>query len=67
MKPAITRWNLAPLKPHGAPPQRGRPRKGEGFRFAFVLPAEAAPFNEQVDRLIAQAAACEVGQLHFRL
>jgi LacI family transcriptional regulator len=40
----------------GAPPQRGRPRIGENFRFAFVLPAEAAPFNELVDRLIAQAA-----------
>lgn len=40
----------------GAPPQRGRPRKGENFRFAFVLPAEAAPFNELVDRLIAQTA-----------
>ncbi|HSW25863.1 MAG TPA: LacI family DNA-binding transcriptional regulator [Burkholderiaceae bacterium] len=40
----------------GAPPQRGRPRKGENFRFAFVLPAETAPFNELVDRQIAQAA-----------
>jgi LacI family transcriptional regulator len=40
----------------GAPPQRGRPRKGENFRFAFVLPADAAPFNELVDRLIAQTA-----------
>ncbi|HYJ97814.1 MAG TPA: LacI family DNA-binding transcriptional regulator [Burkholderiaceae bacterium] len=40
----------------GTPPQRGRPRKGENFRFAFVLPAEAAPFNELVDRQIAQAA-----------
>ncbi len=40
----------------GAPPQRGRPRIGENFRFAFVLPADAAPFNELVDRLIAQAA-----------
>jgi len=40
----------------GAPPQRGRPRIGENLRFAFVLPADAAPFNEQVDRLIAQAA-----------
>ncbi|MBI5717153.1 MAG: LacI family DNA-binding transcriptional regulator [Burkholderiales bacterium] len=40
----------------GAPPQRGRPRKGEGFRFAYVLPAETVPFNELVDRLIAQAA-----------
>ena len=40
----------------GLPPQRGRPRQGENFRFAFVLPAEATPFNELVDRLIAQAA-----------
>ena len=40
----------------GAPPQRGRPRIGENFRFAFVLPAEPAPFNDLVDRLIAQAA-----------
>jgi LacI family transcriptional regulator len=40
----------------GSPPQRGRPRKGENFRFAFVLPADAAPFNELVDRLIAQTA-----------
>jgi LacI family transcriptional regulator len=40
----------------GSPPQRGRPRMGENFRFAFVLPAEASPFNELLDRLIAQAA-----------
>src|SRR5512138_733269 len=40
----------------GAPPQRGRPRKGENFRFGFVLPADPAPFNELVERLIAQAA-----------
>jgi LacI family transcriptional regulator len=40
----------------GAPPPRGRPRKGENFRFAFVLPAEPSPFVELVDRLIAQAA-----------
>lgn len=40
----------------GAPPQRGRPRRGENFRFAFVLPADASPFNELVDRRIAQAA-----------
>jgi len=40
----------------GSPPQRGRPRKDDNFRFAFVLPADAAPFNELVDRLIAQAA-----------
>ncbi len=40
----------------GAPPPRGRPRIGENFRFAFVLPADAVPFNELVDRLIAQTA-----------
>jgi LacI family transcriptional regulator len=40
----------------GAPPQRGRPRKGDNFRFAFVLPAEGSPFIELVDRQIAQAA-----------
>jgi LacI family transcriptional regulator len=40
----------------GAPPQRGRPRRGDNFRFAFVLPAEATPFVELVDRQIALAA-----------
>jgi LacI family transcriptional regulator len=40
----------------GAPPPRGRPRKGENFRFAFVLPGESTPFVELVDRQIAQAA-----------
>ena len=40
----------------GSPPQRGRPRRGENFRFAFVLPADTVPFNDQVERLIAQAA-----------
>jgi len=40
----------------GSPPQRGRPRKGENFRFAFILPADPSPFNELVERLIAQAA-----------
>lgn len=40
----------------GSPPQRGRPRRGENFRFAFVLPAEPSPFVELADRQIAQAA-----------
>jgi LacI family transcriptional regulator len=40
----------------GSPPPRGRPRKGENFRFAFVLPGEGTPFVELVDRQIAQAA-----------
>ena len=40
----------------GAPPQRGRPRRGANFRFAFVLPADESPFLELVDRQIAQSA-----------
>jgi LacI family transcriptional regulator len=40
----------------GAAPQPGRPRRGENFRFAFVLPAEPTPFLDLVDRQIAQAA-----------
>jgi LacI family transcriptional regulator len=40
----------------GAPPLRGRPRKGHNFRFAYVLPAEESPFLGLVDRQIAQAA-----------
>jgi LacI family transcriptional regulator len=39
----------------GAPAPRGRPRT-ENFRFAYVLPADATPFFELVDRQIAQAA-----------
>ena len=41
----------------GAPQQPGRPRRGENFRFAFVLPAEESPFIGLVDRQIAQAAS----------
>jgi LacI family transcriptional regulator len=40
----------------GNPPQRGRPRRDANLRFAFVLPAEATPFLELVDRQIAQSA-----------
>jgi len=40
----------------GAPQQPGRPRRGENFRFAFVLPAEDSPFLTLLDRQIAQAA-----------
>jgi len=40
----------------GTPPQPGRPRRGENFRFAYVLPAEAAPFFGLIERQIAQAA-----------
>jgi LacI family transcriptional regulator len=40
----------------GSPQQPGRPRRGENFRFAYVLPAEESPFLSLVDRQIAQAA-----------
>lgn len=40
----------------GAPPQPGRPRRGENFRFAYVLPADDSPFLELIERQIAQAA-----------
>jgi LacI family transcriptional regulator len=40
----------------GAPQQPGRPRRGENFRFAYVLPADDTPFLGLVDRQIAQAA-----------
>ena len=41
----------------GAPPLRGRPRRGENFRFAYVLPADSSPFLDLVERQIAQAAS----------
>ena len=40
----------------GAPQQPGRPRRGQGWRFAFVLPADNLPFLGLVDRQIAQSA-----------
>jgi LacI family transcriptional regulator len=40
----------------GAPQQPGRPRRGENFRFAYVLPADDSPFVGLIDRQIAQAA-----------
>jgi LacI family transcriptional regulator len=40
----------------GSPLMPGRPRRGANFRFAFVLPAEPAPFLDLVERQIAQAA-----------
>jgi len=40
----------------GTPQQPGRPRRGENFRFAFVLPAEETSFLGLLDRQIAQAA-----------
>ena len=40
----------------GTPQQPGRPRRGENFRFAFVLPADDSPFLNLVERQIAQAA-----------
>jgi LacI family transcriptional regulator len=44
----------------GAPQQPGRPRRGENFRFAYVLPADGSPFGSPfvglIDRQIAQSA-----------
>ncbi len=40
----------------GTPQQPGRPRRGASSRFAFVLPADASPFLDLVERQIAQAA-----------
>jgi LacI family transcriptional regulator len=40
----------------GAIRQPGRPRRGENFRFAYVLPDEASPFISLIDRQIAQSA-----------
>jgi LacI family transcriptional regulator len=40
----------------GAPQQPGRPRRGGNARFAYVLPADASPFLDLVERQIAQAA-----------
>jgi LacI family transcriptional regulator len=40
----------------GAPPQPGRPRRGENLRFAYVLPADDSPFLGMIERQIAQAA-----------
>jgi LacI family transcriptional regulator len=39
----------------GGPAPRGRPRS-QNLRFAYVLPAEAHPFTDMVERHIAQAA-----------
>jgi LacI family transcriptional regulator len=40
----------------GGTPQPGRPRRGENFRFAYVLPEESSPFFGLIDRHIAQSA-----------
>jgi len=40
----------------GAIRQPGRPRRGENFRFAYVLPDDASPFISLIDRQIAQSA-----------
>ncbi|HEY4068548.1 MAG TPA: LacI family DNA-binding transcriptional regulator [Burkholderiaceae bacterium] len=40
----------------GTPKQPGRPRRGENFRFAYVLPADESPFLDLLERQIAQTA-----------
>jgi LacI family transcriptional regulator len=47
---------LSIVDAHGGRQQLGRPRRGDNFRFAFVLPAEETPFLELLDRQIAQTA-----------
>jgi LacI family transcriptional regulator len=56
VNPETVRRVLQVVAEVGGPPQRGRPRRGENFRFAFVLPALDGPFTGLVDRQIAQAA-----------
>jgi len=40
----------------GSPPQPGRPRGAENFRFAYVLPADEFPHLTLIERQIAQSA-----------
>jgi LacI family transcriptional regulator len=56
VNPETVRRVLEVVAEVGSPAPRGRPRRGENFRFAFVLPADRTPFLELVDRQIAQAA-----------
>jgi LacI family transcriptional regulator len=56
VNPETVRRVLQVVAEVGGPPQRGRPRHGENFRFAYVLPAAELPFVALVDRQIAQAA-----------
>jgi LacI family transcriptional regulator len=56
VNPETVRRVLQVVAEVGGPPQRGRPRQGEIFRFAYVLPAADLPFFDLVDRQIALAA-----------
>jgi LacI family transcriptional regulator len=56
VNPETMRRVLLAVAEIGGPPQRGRPRGGEKFRFAYVLPAADSPFVGLVDRQIALAA-----------
>ena len=56
VNPDTVKRVMAVVAEIGSPPQRGRPRMGENFRFTFVLPAAELPFVGLVDRQIAQAA-----------
>ncbi|MFM2397957.1 MAG: hypothetical protein RL341_114 [Pseudomonadota bacterium] len=40
----------------GAPPQPGRPRRSEKFRFAYVLPSDPSPVFGLIERQISQSA-----------
>jgi len=56
VNPETVRRVLQVVAELGGPPSRGRPRRGDNFRFAYVLPAAELPFVGLVDRQIAQAA-----------
>ncbi len=56
VNPETVRRVLQVVAELGGPPARGRPRRGDNFRFAYVLPAAELPFIGLVDRQIAQAA-----------
>jgi LacI family transcriptional regulator len=56
VNPETVRRVLQVVAEIGGPPQRGRPRLVENFRFAYVLPAAELPFFGLVDRQIALAA-----------
>jgi LacI family transcriptional regulator len=56
VNPETVRRVLQVVAEVGGPPPRGRPRRGENFRFAYVLPAAEVPFVGLVDRQIALAA-----------
>jgi LacI family transcriptional regulator len=56
VNPETVRRVLQVVAELGGPAPRGRPRRGDNFRFSYVLPAAEGPFVGLVDRQIAQSA-----------